>query len=208
MKYKFSALILGLTFAGVSHAGTLTFTYTLGTNIFGGALQAGDTISAPSFATPVTLTLDTTAGPTLQTLYTVNFTPAGTTNGSNTLTATDTLTITNPASGVVPAAVQFITAAFLDSVAGAGAGRTHTLSDTLASTQVATYIFTTTGYKLTVTPVAFATIAPTTTGTASLVTVAANFQLTAPEPGTWFFLSSSLIGLALYARRRKSVNQV
>ena len=47
--------------------------------------------------------------------------------------------------------------------------------------------------------------ANTITGSAN-IGVTGNLLLSAPEPGTLMLLGSSLIGLGLYARRRKIVN--
>jgi hypothetical protein len=205
MKYKLTALILGLSFAGISQAGTLTFSYTLSSNIFapGTTFTSGDTLSGFAFSGGGSGTINNMQTETTQsvTLYTVNFNPVGTTNnGGNTITSQDTLTITSPASS--PTALSFISAAFLDSVSGGG---TSTLSDTLATTTSVTYVFSATGYRLTVTPTGFTTIGPTASNTTQVVSVAANFTLVSPEPGTWVLLGSSLIGLGLLARRRKMV---
>jgi hypothetical protein len=183
----------------------LTFSYTFGTNVFApsSTFTSGDTLTAFTAAGGGSGTISNMQTGTSQTvtLYTVTWNPTGTTNnGGSTITATDTMTITSPTS--TPTAVSFITAAFLDSVTG---GNTSTVSDTIGSTQVATYLFSATGYKLTVTPLAFTTLGPTGSNTPQTITVQATFALSAPEPGTWMLLGSSLIGLGLMARRRKMV---
>ncbi len=210
MKYKLSALFLGLTFAGVSQAGTLTFSYTLGSNIFNrtsdnsatNTFLSGDTLTTFAPTTPITFTNFATGTSVSQILYTIVINPIGIVNsGGNTITASDLLTITSPTSA--PTSVAFITAAFLDSVSG---NTTTTLSDTLASTQAALFTFAATGYRLTVTPLAFTTVGPTASNTPQTITVSATFALAAPEPSTWMLMGSSLIGLGLLARRRKSVS--
>lgn len=201
MKYKLSALILGITFAGVSQAAIITVNYTLTAPIFGAAFANGDTQTlGAGFIAAGSVNLDTNGTPVTQTLFTVLYTPSSNTVTSSSVSDSTTITVT----GALPAAAQIISDTFLDTLIGAPVR--HTLSTSSVGGPI---LFTTTGtgYRVTVTPLNITTLGPiATTGTGQNVLVQASFSLAAPEPGTWVLLGSSLIGLGLFARRRKTVS--
>lgn len=201
MKYKISALILGLTFAGASQAAIITVNYTLTNPIFGGAFANGDTQTlGAGFSAAGSVNLNTDGTAVTQTLFTVLYTPSSNTTTSSNRTDSTTITV----GGGLPSAPQLISDAFLDSLT---AGRNHTLSTfTLAAPVV--FTLSANNFQVTVTPLSITPIGPiatSTTGQNALVQASFAFTST-PEPGTWTLLGSSLIGLGLLARRRKTVS--
>ena len=200
MKYKISALFLGLTFAGVSQAAIINVAYTLTTPVFGAAFTNGDTQTlGAGFVAAGSVNLDTNGTAVGQTLFTILYTPSSNTVTSSSRIDSTTITVT----GGLPSAAQTISSTFLDTLA---AGPTHTLTTSVLASPVI-FTLTANNFKVTITPLNITQVGPIgTSGTGQNVQVSANFAITStPEPSTWMLLGSSLIGLGFLARRRTTV---
>ena len=201
MKYKLSALILGVTLAGVSQAAIITVNYTLTNPIFGGAFANGDTQTlGAGFIAAGSVNLNTDGTAVTQTLFTVLYTPSSNTLTSSSVADSTTITV----AGGLPSAAQTISDTFLDSLT---AGPNHKLTTSILPAPIV-FTLSANNFKVTVTPLNITPVGPMlTTAIGQNALVQASFAFTStPEPGTWVLLGSSLIGLGLFARRRNLVS--
>jgi len=211
MKYKLSALILGLTFGGVSQAGIINWTITGFAAVQFPLVANTDTLTGTAGSSgPFNLTYGTTA--TNQLLFNVVVGAANTATANDTIPTQGNTITANEGGG--PNVVASIVLNYLDTInVGAGGGtnpRTHVL--TLTGGTPTLFFNFANGDRLRVSNITMAANTTTTnnatpTANSASIGISGDLLLTTPEPGTWMLLGSSLIGLGLFARRRKTTIQ-
>jgi hypothetical protein len=202
MKYKLSVFILGLTFVGISQASTISWITGGFSSVQFPSVNNADSLSSAINAASGNINL--TYGTSLdgQLLFNVVLAYVNTSNTTDTIpNQPNSIAITDG----TPAAAQNIIISYLNTIGGTIDGnRTHVLSGASPSL----FFDFANGDRLTIGGITVAanSVAPGSSGN-NTIGITGNLLLSAPEPGTCMLLGSSLIGLGLFGRRRKTVSR-